>query len=45
MSSTETSPIVRTVASTQSEMTEIILPNDANTLGIFSVAASCILLT
>ena len=26
-------PIVRTVASTQSEMTEIILPNDANTLG------------
>src|ERR1700733_13925559 len=33
MSSTETSPVVRTVASTQSEMTEIILPNDANTLG------------
>jgi acyl-CoA hydrolase len=28
-----TSPIVRTVASTQSEMTEIILPNDTNTLG------------
>jgi acyl-CoA hydrolase len=26
-------PAVRTVASTQSEMTEIILPNDANTLG------------
>src|ERR1700722_15983655 len=33
MSSTETSPVVRTVASTQSEMTEIILPNDTNTLG------------
>lgn len=33
MSTTETKPIVRTVASTQSEMTEIILPNDANTLG------------
>ncbi len=33
MSSTESRPIVRTVASTQSEMTEIILPNDANTLG------------
>src|SRR3984885_9874235 len=33
MSSTETSPKVRTVASTQSEMTEIILPNDTNTLG------------
>jgi acyl-CoA hydrolase len=33
MSSTEENPIVRTVASTQSEMTEIILPNDANTLG------------
>jgi acyl-CoA hydrolase len=29
----ETAPIVRTVASTQSEMTEIILPNDTNTLG------------
>jgi acyl-CoA hydrolase len=27
------SPAVRTVASTQSEMTEIILPNDTNTLG------------
>ena len=26
-------PVVRTVASTQSEMTEIILPNDTNTLG------------
>ena len=26
-------PTVRTVASTQSEMTEIILPNDTNTLG------------
>ena len=34
MSSTESQPIVRTVASTQSEMTEIILPNDAKyTLG------------
>jgi acyl-CoA hydrolase len=33
MSTTEESAIVRTVASTQSEMTEIILPNDANTLG------------
>ena len=33
MSSTKTNPIVRTVASTQSEMTEIILPNDTNTLG------------
>jgi acyl-CoA hydrolase len=37
MSSTQTSnppnPLVRTVASTQSEMTEIILPNDTNTLG------------
>ena len=33
MSSVETTPLVRTVASTQSEMTEIILPNDANTLG------------
>src|SRR3974390_2942410 len=27
------SRLVRTVASTQSEMTEIILPNDTNTLG------------
>jgi acyl-CoA hydrolase len=26
-------PVARTVASTQSEMTEIILPNDTNTLG------------
>ena len=33
MSTTEANPLVRTVASTQSEMTEIILPNDANTLG------------
>ncbi len=32
-SETGTNPIVRTVASTQSEMTEIILPNDTNTLG------------
>ena len=29
----EPNPVVRTVASTQSEMTEIILPNDTNTLG------------
>ena len=33
MSTTEANPPVRTVASTQSEMTEVILPNDANTLG------------
>src|SRR5579863_6196565 len=33
MSMTEANPSVRTVASTQSEMTEIVLPNDANTLG------------
>ncbi len=33
MSLPENSPNARTVASTQSEMTEIILPNDANTLG------------
>lgn len=33
MSKPENSQIVRTVASTQSEMTEIILPNDTNTLG------------
>jgi acyl-CoA hydrolase len=37
MSSTQTlnqlNPSARTVASTQSEMTEIILPNDTNTLG------------
>ena len=32
-SSAEAVPAVRTVASTQSEMTEIILPNDTNTLG------------
>jgi len=33
MTSADTNPALRTVASTQSEMTEIILPNDANTLG------------
>ena len=33
MSSMQTNPPERTVASTQSEMTEIILPNDTNTLG------------
>lgn len=33
MSSNESNPTARTVASTQSEMTELILPNDANTLG------------
>ncbi len=33
MSSTENNPAARTVASTQSEMTELILPNDANVLG------------
>jgi acyl-CoA hydrolase len=33
MNSKESQPMVRTVASTQSEMTEIILPNDTNTLG------------
>jgi acyl-CoA hydrolase len=33
MSATEVNPIVKTVASTQSMMTEIILPNDTNTLG------------
>ncbi len=33
MSPTDNNSIVRTVASTQSEMTEIILPNDTNTLG------------
>ena len=32
-SSTVINPTTRTVASTQSEMTEIILPNDTNTLG------------
>jgi acyl-CoA hydrolase len=33
MSDQEIKPAVRTVSSTQSEMTEIILPNDTNTLG------------
>jgi acyl-CoA hydrolase len=33
MGSQDTQPLERTVASTQSEMTEIILPNDTNTLG------------
>jgi acyl-CoA hydrolase len=33
MNSTEANPTERTVASTQSEMTEIILPNDTNILG------------
>lgn len=33
MSEFVTNPAERTVASTQSEMTEIILPNDTNTLG------------
>jgi acyl-CoA hydrolase len=33
MTSGERNPTARTVASTQSEMTEIILPNDTNTLG------------
>ena len=33
MASTAAQPEYRTVASTQSEMTEIILPNDTNTLG------------
>ena len=33
MSGAETNPTVRTVASTQSETTEIILPNDTNMLG------------
>jgi acyl-CoA hydrolase len=33
MSSAEANPPARTVAETQSEMTEIILPNDTNTLG------------
>ncbi|MGA7342628.1 MAG: acyl-CoA thioesterase [Terracidiphilus sp.] len=33
MHEAETNPPVRTVAATQSEMTEIILPNDTNTLG------------
>lgn len=33
MSTPKAQPLVRTVASTQSEMTEIILPNDTNMLG------------
>jgi len=33
MSPTQINPAARTVASTQSEMTELILPNDTNTLG------------
>jgi acyl-CoA hydrolase len=33
MSSTESKLVARTVASTQSAMTEIVLPNDTNTLG------------
>jgi acyl-CoA hydrolase len=33
MNSQETQPLIRTVASTQSEMTEIVLPNDTNMLG------------
>jgi acyl-CoA hydrolase len=33
MDESQTNPPARTVASTQSEMTEIILPNDTNTLG------------
>ncbi|MGA2888283.1 MAG: acyl-CoA thioesterase [Terracidiphilus sp.] len=33
MSPNETHPAARTVASTQSEMTELILPNDTNVLG------------
>ncbi len=33
MSSPVTQPKVRTVKSTQSEKTEIVLPNDTNTLG------------
>ncbi len=33
MNSEQSNPAVRSVASTQSEMTEIILPNDTNTLG------------
>ncbi len=33
MSEPETTVTARTVASTQSEMTEIVLPNDTNTLG------------
>ncbi|HEY1254921.1 MAG TPA: acyl-CoA thioesterase, partial [Terracidiphilus sp.] len=30
---TALNPVVRTVASTRSEMTELVLPNDTNTLG------------
>jgi len=33
MISMENTPVVRTVASSQSEMTEVIFPNDANTMG------------
>jgi acyl-CoA hydrolase len=33
MSSTETNLVARTVASTQSQMTEIVMPNDTNTMG------------
>src|SRR5579862_733819 len=33
MTSSDSKPAARTVQSTQSEMTEIVLPNDANTLG------------
>ncbi|MFP5276250.1 MAG: acyl-CoA thioesterase [Acidobacteriota bacterium] len=33
MTEPQSNPLVRTVASTQSEMTEIVLPNDTNTLG------------
>jgi acyl-CoA hydrolase len=33
MTTTEANPPVRSVSSSQSEMTEVILPNDANTLG------------
>ncbi|MDR3772753.1 MAG: acyl-CoA thioesterase [Terracidiphilus sp.] len=33
MTQAECNPAARTIASTQSEMTEIILPNDTNTLG------------
>ena len=33
MNNQENQPMVRTVASTQSEMTEIVLPNDTNVLG------------
>jgi acyl-CoA hydrolase len=33
MNSADAKPIVRAVADSQSEMTEVVLPNDANTLG------------